>query len=127
MPNYAQICTKVEAVRRLRLGCGFHNHILAKDLDGYDILGRLKDHERKFVNDMTKCNMTLRYIVVALKDRDSKNLTSVTQVYKVRYTYKTSKRGPLAEFQHLLSLIHKDKYIYWTKNKDSSNFVVDIF
>lgn len=26
--------------------CGLHNHKLAKDLDGHDILGRLKDDER---------------------------------------------------------------------------------
>ena len=32
--------------------CELHNHQLSKDLDDHDILGRLKDHERKFMNDM---------------------------------------------------------------------------
>lgn len=44
--------------------------MLAKDLNGNDVLGRLKDHEIKFVNNMTKYNMALRYIVATLKDRD---------------------------------------------------------
>lgn len=44
---------------KVTVRCGFQNHMLAKDLNGNDILGRLKDHERKFMNDMTKLNMTL--------------------------------------------------------------------
>lgn len=72
--------------------CGLHNHKLSKDLDDHDILGRLKDHERLFMNEMTKYNMVPRYIVASLKDKDPENLTSVTQVYKVRTRYNTSKR-----------------------------------
>lgn len=64
--------------------CRFNNHIIAKDLDGHDVLRHLKDHERNFVNDMTKYNMAPRYIVAALKYRDPENLTSVIQVYKAR-------------------------------------------
>ncbi|XP_058733832.1 uncharacterized protein LOC131605502 [Vicia villosa] len=37
--------------------CGMHNHKIDKDMLGHDILGRLKDDERKFVNDMMKYNM----------------------------------------------------------------------
>ncbi|XP_058746676.1 uncharacterized protein LOC131619615 [Vicia villosa] len=76
--------------------CGMHNHKLSKDLESHDISGRTKDHERKFVNDMMKYNMTLRHIVAALKDKDLENLMSVTQVYKARATYRTGKRGTLA-------------------------------
>lgn len=56
--------------------------------------------------------MALRYIVVALKYRDLENLMSVMHVYMARSTYKTSKRAPLTEMQHLLSLIHEDAYMY---------------
>lgn len=87
--------------------CGLHNHKLSKNLEGHDILGRLKDYKRQCVNEMTKYNMTSRYIVDALKDKDPENLTSVTQVYKDRATYNASKRGPLTEIQMLLSLIHR--------------------
>lgn len=41
--------------------------------------------------------MAPKYIIAALKDRDPENLTSATQVYNARYTYKTSKRGSLTE------------------------------
>ncbi|XP_050877072.1 uncharacterized protein LOC127080822 [Lathyrus oleraceus] len=73
--------------------CGFHNHKLYEDLDGHDVLGRLKFYERQFVNGMMKYNMILWYIVSTLKDKDSGNLTSVTQVYNARATYNVSKRG----------------------------------
>lgn len=39
---------------KIMVRCEFLNHKLAKDLDGYGILGRLKDDERQFVNNMTK-------------------------------------------------------------------------
>ncbi|XP_050920574.1 uncharacterized protein LOC127138225 [Lathyrus oleraceus] len=106
---------------------GFHNNKLSKDLDGHDILGRLKVHERQFVNDMTKYIMDPQYIVSALKDKDSENLTSVTQVYKSIATYNASKRGPLMEMQILLTLIHREKYMCWARNKEDSNVVGDIF
>ncbi|XP_058774421.1 protein FAR1-RELATED SEQUENCE 5-like [Vicia villosa] len=71
--------------------------------------------------------MTPRYIVAALKDRDSENLTSVTQVYTAKATYRTSKRGALTEMQMLLSFIHKEKYMCWTRNRDNSDVVADTF
>ncbi|XP_050919598.1 uncharacterized protein LOC127137155 [Lathyrus oleraceus] len=110
---------------KVTVRCEFHNNTLSKDLERDGVLGRLKYHERKFVNDMTKHNMTPRYIVVALKDRDIENLTSVAHIYKARSAYKTSKRGSLTEMQHMFSLIHEDKYIYWIM--DSSNVVAHIF
>lgn len=71
--------------------------------------------------------MAPSYIVYALKDKDLGNLISVTQVYKAKATYDASKRGSLTEMQMLLSLIHREKYMCWTKNMEESNVVVDIF
>lgn len=52
---------------KVMVKCEFHNHKLAKDLNDYDILGRLKnDDERQFVNDTTKYILAPRYIIVAL-------------------------------------------------------------
>ncbi|XP_058775604.1 uncharacterized protein LOC131649878 [Vicia villosa] len=112
---------------KVMVKCGFHSHILANDLNGNDILVRLKDHERNFINDMTKYNMAHKYIVDALKDTDPKNLTSITQVYKAGSAYNESKRGSLTKIQHLQSLIHEDKYMYWTRNMNSFNVIADIF
>ncbi|XP_058775518.1 uncharacterized protein LOC131649777 [Vicia villosa] len=106
---------------------GMHNHRVDNDLEDHNILCRLKDHERKFVNDMTNYNMAPRYIIVALKDKDPENFTSITQVYKSRSTYRIGKRGTLTEIQMLLSLIHKEKCMCWTRNRDNSNIVGDIF
>lgn len=73
---------------------------------------------------MTKYHMAPQYIVPALKDKDPRNLTSVTQVYKTRATYNMSKRGSLTEMQMLLSLVCKKKYMCLTRNM---NVVADIF
>src|SRR4051812_12973102 len=88
--------------------CRMHNHRVDNDLEGHNILGRLKDHVSKFVNDMTKYNMTSREIIVALNNKDPKNLTNIIQVYKARSTYNVGKRGILTKMQMLLSLIHKE-------------------
>ncbi|XP_058774347.1 uncharacterized protein LOC131648622 [Vicia villosa] len=118
---------KVKCQFRLRYIPSGPSWKVDNDLEGHNILGRLKDHERKFVNDMTKYNMAPRYIIVALKDKDPENLMSISQVYKSRSTYKIGKRGTLIEMQMLLSLIHKEKYTCWTKNRDNSDIVGDIF
>ncbi|XP_058741131.1 protein FAR1-RELATED SEQUENCE 5-like [Vicia villosa] len=138
IPSYGNSTMRLRCPFRLRsvpsgigwkvvVKCGMHNHRLDKDLVGHDILGRLKDDERKFVNDMTKYNMAPRYIVSALKDKDPRNITSTTQIYRVRATYRLGKRGALTKMQMLLSLIHQEKYMCWSRNKESSDIVADIF
>lgn len=67
-----------------KVRCDIHNHDLAKALDRFGILYRLKFDERQFVNDMTKYHMALRSILGALKDRNHENQTSVPQLYKAR-------------------------------------------
>lgn len=57
---------------------GFHNYKLAKNLDGHDVLGSLKDDETQLVNDITKYDETLMYIIIASEDRDPENLKYVT-------------------------------------------------
>ena len=112
---------------KVMVRCGMHNHKLDKELVGHDILGRLKEEERKFVNDMTKYNMALWYIIYALKDKHPENFTSITQIYKARATYKMNKRGAMTEMKMLLGLVHQEKYLYWSRNKDNSDMEVDIF
>lgn len=75
---------------------------------------------------MMKYNMAQRYIVAALKDKDPENFTNVTQVYKARAIYNARKRDSLTEMQMLLSLIHRDKYMCWDRNREESNIVADI-
>lgn len=82
--------------------CELHNHKLSKDLEGHDILGRLKVHERQFEDDTTKYNIVQWYIVDALKDKDPEKFTSVTQVHKARATYNASKRGTLMKNENVV-------------------------
>lgn len=57
--------------------CDIQNYDLVEGLEGHDVLGRLKPEEREFVNDMTKSNKVLKFIVVALKDMNVGNMTTV--------------------------------------------------
>ncbi|XP_058742346.1 uncharacterized protein LOC131614814 [Vicia villosa] len=86
---------------KVMVKCGMHNHRLDTDMLGHDILDRLKDDGRKFVNDMTKYNMAPRYTVSALKDKDPENITSITPIYQARATYRLGKKGALTEMQML--------------------------
>ena len=38
-----------------------------------------------------------------------------------------STRGSMTEMQMLLSLIHQEKYMCWTRNREDSDIVADIF
>ena len=104
-----------------------YNHELDRYLMGHDILYRLKPYEILFVNEMTRHNMTQRFIIVALKDRDPNNLTSIMSVYKARSTYQSTIRGPFKKMQHLLKLIYDEKYMCWIRQKEESYVIDDIF
>ncbi|XP_058786021.1 uncharacterized protein LOC131660734 [Vicia villosa] len=66
------------------VNCGMHNHTLDKDMLGHDILGRLKDDEIKFVNDMTKYNMAPRYRLPLLEIVD---VTSTKLTFSIAFAY----------------------------------------
>lgn len=57
--------------------------------------------------------MKSRFILEALKDGNVENLTSVVQMYKAISAYRATIRGPLMEMQHLLSLIHNEKWVIY--------------
>lgn len=109
------------------VGCGIHYHEIVKGLVGYDVLDRLKFHERELLDEMTKYNMAPRLTIVAMKDRDSNNQTNTTHVYKARSTYQSTIRGTFTKIQHLSKQIHDEKHMSWTKNKKESYVIIDIF
>lgn len=48
-------------------------------------------------------------------------------MYKENLTYQFTIRGTLIKMQYLLILIHDEKYMCWTRNKEDSGVVTDIF
>lgn len=65
----------------IKVRSGIHNQCLAEDLDAHNILCHLRPGEIKLVNNMTKDNMTLGYIMGASKDVNVENLTNNGKLY----------------------------------------------
>lgn len=76
---------------------------------------------------MTKYYMSLRFIVPKLRNRDVGNLTTGNRcIRQDRHTCLLLKVHS-RKMQYLLILIHDEEYTCWTRNKEKSNVIADIF
>lgn len=107
--------------------CGIHNHGLPDRLEGHSIVGRLTTEEKQHVFDLTKRDVPPRHILISLQEKDPENVTRITQIYKQKSTIQKEIRGPRSEIQHLFKLIEDANYVYWSRKKDDSEVVRDIF
>ncbi|KAI5406195.1 hypothetical protein KIW84_052806 [Lathyrus oleraceus] len=112
---------------KIDIKCGFHNHGLPDELEGHSFDGRLTTDEKQHVADLTKRHVPPRHILLSLQDRDPKNVTRITQVYKHKSVIQKEIRGPRSEIQHLFKLIEDAGYVYWSRKKDDSEVVREIF
>ncbi|KAI5392117.1 hypothetical protein KIW84_076780 [Lathyrus oleraceus] len=106
---------------------GLHNHGLPDRLEGHSFIGRLTTDEKQHVADLTKRHVPPRHILLSLQDRDPENVTRITQVYKHKSVIQKEIRGPRSEIQHLFKLIEDAGYVYWSRKKDDSKVVREIF
>ncbi|XP_058783029.1 uncharacterized protein LOC131657678 [Vicia villosa] len=106
--------------------CGVHNHGLPDRLEGHVFVGRLNTYEKQHVVDLTKRHVLPRHILISLKERDPENVTRITQVYKHKSVIEKEIRSPRSEIQYLLKLI-EDANVYWSRKRDDSEVVRDIF
>ncbi|XP_073223420.1 uncharacterized protein [Cicer arietinum] len=88
----------------------------------------------KFRNILQKNSPLIRYFLLeklfilnALKVRNETIVTIPSQIYKARSTYRSSLRGPYTEMQHLLKLIQQENYVHWTRRRENSDILRDIF
>jgi hypothetical protein len=65
--------------------------------------------------------------LLSLQERDPENVTRITQVYKHKSVIQKEIRGPRSEIQHLFKLIEDAGYVYWSRKKDDSEVVREIF
>ncbi|XP_073225719.1 protein FAR-RED ELONGATED HYPOCOTYL 3-like [Cicer arietinum] len=76
---------------------------------------------------MIKYKLAPIFILNVLKVRNETNVTIPNQIYKARSTYRSSLRGPYTEMQHLLKLIQQENYVHWTRRRENSDILRDIF
>ncbi|KAI5400764.1 hypothetical protein KIW84_065573 [Lathyrus oleraceus] len=112
---------------KIDVKCGLHNHGLPDRLEGHSFIGRLTTDEKQHVADLTKRHVPPRHILLSLQDRDPENVTQITQVYKHKSVIQKEIRGPRSEIQHLFKLIEDADYVYWSRKKDDSEVVREIF
>ncbi|XP_058746818.1 uncharacterized protein LOC131619771 [Vicia villosa] len=96
-------------------------------LEGHSFVGRLTTDEKQHVADLTKRHVPLRHILISLQERDPENFTRITQIYKHKSVIEAEIRGPKSDIQHLLKLIKEANYVYWSRKRDDSEVVRDIF
>jgi len=77
----------------LKVICDLYNHALSHTLVGHPYAGRLKKDEHELVVNMTKNQVRPANILLTLKEKNVHNVTTIKQLYNVRYTYKRSVRG----------------------------------
>ncbi|KAI5406653.1 hypothetical protein KIW84_053115 [Lathyrus oleraceus] len=112
---------------KIDVKCGLHNHGLPDRLEGHSFIGRLTTDEKQHVADLAKRHVPPRHILFSLQDRYPENVTRITQVYKHKSVIQKEIRGPRSEIQHLFKHIEDGGYVYWSRKKDDSEVVREIF
>ena len=66
---------------------------------GYPYAGRLSIEEKVMVEDMTKTSVKPRNILLTMKEKNDKNVTTIKQVYTAITVHRRSQRGHKIEMQ----------------------------
>lgn len=56
--------------------------------------------------------------LLAIKERDEHNVSTIKTIYNARYTYRTSQRDPRTEIKHLMKMVDRNQYVYWYRTQD---------
>ena len=90
---------------KVELICGSHNHDLAETMVGHPYAGRLSIEEKVMVEDMSKTAVKPRNILLTMKERNEKNVTTIKQVYNAITVHRRSQRGHRTKMQQLMLLL----------------------
>ncbi|XP_058749864.1 uncharacterized protein LOC131622860 [Vicia villosa] len=112
---------------KIDVKCGVHNHGLPDRFEGHAFVSRLNTDDKQHIVDLTKRHVPPRHILLSLQERDPENVTRITQIYKHKSKIQKDIRGPRTEMQQLLKLVEESGYVYWSRKKDESEVVRDIF
>jgi len=106
---------------------GVHNHGMEPALEGYILVGRLKEDDKKIVRDLTKSKMFSRNILINLKNKRSHCMTNIKQVYNERQQIWKANRGDKTSLQYLISKLEEHNYTYFSRTQSESTAIEDIF
>ncbi|XP_057418445.1 protein FAR1-RELATED SEQUENCE 6-like [Lotus japonicus] len=119
--------TSEDGLWRLTIVRGDHNHAPAETLVGHAYAGRLTSQEKDTVGKMVDNKVKPGNMLLALKDVNPQNLTTIWQVYNERMAHIRAKRGQLSEMQHSMRLLEEDKYTHWSSTEEGSTVIQSLF
>ncbi|XP_068471255.1 uncharacterized protein [Phaseolus vulgaris] len=93
---------------------------------GHPYAGRLSIEEKVMVEDMSKTAVKPRNILLTMKERNEKNVTTIKQVYNAITVHRRSQRGHRTEMQQLMLLLERDSTYKTNKYRMSLLEVVGI-
>jgi len=112
---------------RLNILNGVHNHAMEPTLEGHMFAGRLKEDDKKIVRDLTKSKVLPRNILLNLKSKRQDCITNIKQVYNERQQIWKSNRGDKTVLQYLISKLEEHNYVYFSRMRNESTTIEDIF
>jgi len=71
----------------MKVKCENYNHVLADTLVSHLHVNKLKSNEDSMVVALTKSLVKLKNILLILMENNEDNVTTIKQVYNVRYEY----------------------------------------
>lgn len=111
---------------KVEVRCGVHNHKPSPSCIGLPIFGRFTKEEKSMLAEHTLLNVKAEKSLTALKKRFVGNLSTITQLYKQRRMFRTSRRGSRTEIQELMRLIDSEHYVCWSRRIENSDVIGDI-
>jgi hypothetical protein len=113
---------------KVQVQCGVHNHGLPDQYAGHPRKARLTEEENKHVEELTKCRVAPRNIVISLKEKNPESVVDANQIYRKRNKLQKEERGPRTDTQHLLQRLDDANFVTWNRRRDDgSNVLSDIF
>ncbi|KAM6555829.1 hypothetical protein CsatB_002848 [Cannabis sativa] len=111
----------------LTVVCGFHNHSIAKHLEGHSFAGGLTLEETKILVDMSKCNIMPREILAVIKEKNKCNVSTIRTIYNARQKHRIREKAGRSQMQQLMRKLSEHNYIEWHRYEKDTNTVRDIF
>ncbi|GAU37422.1 hypothetical protein TSUD_395410 [Trifolium subterraneum] len=113
---------------KVQVQCGVHNHGLPDQYASHPRKARLTAEENKHVEELTKCRVAPRNIVISLKEKNPESVVDANKIYRKRNKLQKEERGPRTDTQHLLQRLDDVNFVTWNRRRDDgSNVLSDIF
>ncbi|XP_057437461.1 uncharacterized protein LOC130729656 [Lotus japonicus] len=94
---------------------------------GHSFVGRLNPDEKALVGSMIEKRVKPNDILIAIREKNSNNLTRIKQIYNEKQSYNRIKRGPFTKIQHLIKLLEGEKYAHRSRVEGAFDVIKSLF